>query len=138
MGFQILPFALDLKDDKKGWLIYYLLIKYSYILLFFQLLERDSNKRSSSASKEKGNLPRRWRWLAQPKKVSSYHQFCIIHKLWKTAKGKISGNSKKKKVIFVPILLQKKIIYDCFGLPPININDLVPPLKIHAACYNPE
>jgi len=58
--------------------------------------------------------------------------------LWKTAKGKISGNSKKKKVIFVPILLQKKLIYDCFGLPPININDLVPPLKIHAACYNPE
>jgi hypothetical protein len=57
--------------------------------------------------------------------------------LWKTAKGKISGNSKKKKVIFVPILLQKKLIYDCFGLPPININDLVPPSENSCCLLQP-
>ena len=105
------------------------------ILLFFQLLARDSNKRSSSASKEKGNIPRRLCWLAQPKKVSSYHQFCIIHKLWKTAK---SGNSKKKKKLnLYPYCCKKVLIYDCFGLPPININDLVPPSENSCCLLQP-
>merc|ERR1719362_999078 len=55
------------------------------------LLEKDLIKRKSSVSKPK-----------DVKKKSSYHQFCIIHKPWKTAKEKKKekseiGNLKKKK-----------------------------------------
>jgi len=51
------------------------------------------------------------------KKVSSYHQFCIIHKLWKTAKEK----EKKEKLE----INRKKNVHNSFNFvfcPNLAIN----------------
>merc|ERR1711934_982158 len=83
--FQITPLSFA------QWMV---VMKFSLpVILLDELL-----KRKSSVSKPKN-----------VKKVSSYHQFCIIHTLWKTAKEKEEerkiGNLKKKKMSRIVLIL---------------------------------